>query len=444
MFSANDLHRTLLRLTPAHSRDYVVALSGGADSSALLVAMASLRSRLGAAGVRAVHVNHGLQSAAAEFMARCEQLCSRYEVPLQALPVQLTLESGRSLEEIAREARYAALERNLGEGELLLTAHHRQDQAETFLLQALRGAGPAGLSAMPAVRALDRGWHLRPLLQVSRADIRDFLQAQGVAAIEDVMNADLRFDRAYLRQVIWPPLQQRWPAAAAVVSRAAAHVAQSQSWCEAMARQDLDAIRDGAAISISRLRHLNGTRQIAVLRAFIAASQARAPSQARLEEALRQMLDARGDRMPAIRWAQHALRRYRDRLCLTPASIGKIAACEWDWRAHPVCELSAGLGRLRVRAHRGGLNAAHMPARLRVQARAGGEWIKPESAAATHAVRQLFQQRGIVPWMRDAIPFVFAADSLLAVADLWTDARYCASPGNAGVGFVWEDAPLID
>ncbi len=434
MFSANDLHRALLALRPANALGYVVGLSGGADSSALLVALAELRPRLGAQGVRAVHVDHGLQDAAGDFTACCERLCRRFQVPLTVLRLHIPAAPGRSVEELAREARYAALARELRGGESLLTAHHAQDQAETFLLQALRGAGPAGLSAMPAVRTLGCGWHVRPLLEVGRADIRSYLASQGVEAAADAMNEDARFDRSYLRHAVWPALEHRWPAAAIVLSRSAAHVAQSQRSCDAGARADLDAIRDGDAICASGLRHLSHARQIAVLRAFIESARLRAPSQVRLEEALRQMLDARGDRMPAVRWAAHAVRRYRDRIYLTPGSIPTLARGEWQWRATPVCELGAGLGRLRVRARNGGLDAAVLPGVLQVRARAG---------AAIHGVRHLFQERGIVPWMRAAIPCVFAADSLLAIADLWTGARHRAAAGAPGIGFVWEDAPPI-
>lgn len=444
MFSANDLQRSLRALQPAIASGYVVSLSGGADSAALLAAMAELRLRLGSQTLRAIHIDHGLQPDSPSFADHCEQLCRRFEVPLTVRKLSIDPHAGRSLEELAREARYAALEAELREGESLLTAHHVADQAETFLLQALRGAGPAGLAGMPTSRAFGRGWHLRPLLEVEGADLRAYLAAQGVEHVEDAMNADARFDRSYLRHALWPVLTQRWPAAAAVLSRSAAHVAQAQRWCDAITQADLDACRDGAALSATRLRHLSHARQLAVLRAFVDAANCRAPSQRRLEEGLRQMLDARNDRMPAVHWAHHALRRYQTRIYLTLGSIAEPIPRQWQWRAEPVFQWGAGLGTLRLRPHAGGLDAAQLPAVLRVRARLGGEALKPAPGSATREVRHLFQQRGIVPWMRRAIPYLYAGKSLLAVADLWSDARYRVAPGAPGLALVWDDAPPLD
>lgn len=444
MFSANDLLGTLRALQPAIAGGYVVGLSGGADSAALLAAMVELRPRLGSQTLRAVHVDHGLQPDSAKFAHLCEQMCRRFDVPLAVRKLCIDPHAGRSLEELAREARYAALEAELREGEALLTAHHVADQAETFLLQALRGAGPAGLAGMPTSRAFGRGWHLRPLLAVEVADLRAYLALQGIEHVEDAMNADARFDRSYLRHALWPVLAQRWPAAAAVLSRSAAHVAQAQRWCDAITQADLDACRDGAALSATRLRHLSHSRQLAVLRALVDAANCRAPSQRRLEEALRQMLDARNDRTPAVHWAQHALRRYQTRIYLTPDTIAEPIPREWHWRTEPALRWGAGLGTLHLRPRAGGLDAAQLPAVLRVRARLGGEVLKPALGSATREVRHLFQQRGIVPWMRPAIPYLYADKSLLAVADLWTDSRYRVPPGAPGLALVWEDAPPLD
>ena len=292
-------------------------------------------------------------------------------------------------------------------------------------------------------RAFGRGWHLRPLLDVEVVDLRAWLATQGIEHVEDAMNADARFDRAFLRHALWPVLAQRWPAAAAVLSRSAAHVAQAQRWCDAITQADLDACRDGAALSAARLRHLSHSRQLAVLRAFVDAANCRAPSQRRLQEGLRQMLDARGDRMPAVHWAQHALRRYQTRIYLTPDTITEPIPRDWNWRTELVLGWGAGLGTLRLRPRAGGLDAAQLPAVLQVRPRVGGEALKPALGSATREVRHLFQQHGIVPWMRATIPYLYTGKSLLAVADLWTDARYRVAAGAPGLALVWDEAPPL-
>ena len=434
MFSANDLGESLLSLTPGSSSGYLVGLSGGADSCALLAAMIELRPTLGTRTLRAIHVNHGLQAAAAAFADRCEAICDRLKLPLVVLTPAVRATPGRSLEEVAREARYASLAANLRDGECLLTAHHQQDQAETFLLQALRGSGVKGLSAMPGRRRLGLGWHLRPLLAIKRSDLRSYAAAVEMPAVQDSMNEDLRFDRAYLRHALWPALESRWPAAAQVLARSAAHVAEARRLIEDGLQGDLRAAMDGNALSVAGVRRLQPARRVEVLRAFIESAGVRPPATQKLKEALRQMLCAGADRMPAIYWSEHALRRYRERIYLAPAWIAPVAARDWEFRKTAVCDLGAGHGRLIIRPAEGGLDPGLLPAVLHVRSR---------SDAPVRSVRHLLQERGIVPWMRDSVPFIHVDKRLLAVADLWSDARFQRSTAKTGIAFAWESAPAI-
>ncbi len=443
MFSADDLAHRLRELTPASARGFVVGLSGGADSLALLHAAVAAAAQL-RLPLRALHVDHGLQAAAARFIEAATSASASLGVPCRVLKVSLPDAAGRSVEELAREARYAALAADLRPRECLLTAHHQDDQAETFLLQALRGAGLAGLAAMPVSRPLGAGWHLRPLLDVSRASLRARLAGSGLAAAEDAMNVDRRFDRAYLRQEVWPALQRRWPAAGVVLSRSAAHLAVAQADGRVQACRDLARVRDGGALAVPALRRLSPPHRAAALRAFIEAAGARPPPQARLEEALRQILEARADAQPSIRWASHALRRYRDRLYLTAAEPPAVRACSWPWREEATCELGRGVGILSWRGQPGGLDPQRLPPVIEVRPRAGGEVLRAARGGVTHDLRHLLQERGVVPWARSQLPLLWSQGTLLAAADLWMNADYCVAAGEAGLCLRWESAPCID
>src|ERR1700733_12109947 len=199
-FSAASLYAVLDSSVPEGARGLVVALSGGADSAALLSRLSALGGGFRGLPLRAVHIDHGLQAAAAEFRNNASALCDQLQVPLQIIAVKVQAKAGASLEAAAREARYAVLAAQIKSRECLLTAHHREDQAETFLLQSLRGAGVAGLSAMPVCRALGAGWHARPLLDVAQSELLDFSRHLGNFRSADPINADLRFDRTYLRK----------------------------------------------------------------------------------------------------------------------------------------------------------------------------------------------------------------------------------------------------
>ena len=233
----------------------LVAVSGGADSACLLTAIAQLGVPCTARGfdVRAVHVDHRLQRASALLCAASVELCRRLQIPLTVAAIEVETAAGDSIEAAAREARYRRLGLELEPGECLLTAHHAQDQAETLLLQLLRGAGLPGLSAMPMCRPFARGWHLRPLLDVARRDLREFRERHAIAAVDDPMNDDPRFDRSYLRRQVWPLIERRWPGAATALTRTSHHIAEAQELLDRSAAATVQRLRDGDALSVSGL-----------------------------------------------------------------------------------------------------------------------------------------------------------------------------------------------
>jgi len=429
---------------PAGATGLVVALSGGADSAALLAAAASLGATFRALPLRAVHIDHGLQDAAAAFREACAALCRRLHIPLAVIPVVVQTPPGGSIEAAARDARYAALEAELEPGECLLTAHHSEDQAETLLLQALRGAGLKGMSAMPLCRPLGRGWHLRPMLEVSQAELLAFGAVQSGVSVLDPMNQDLRFDRGYLRQKVWPLIETRWPGCAAALSRTARHVAEAQELLERAAAADVARLRDGDALSVPGLRALSPPERINAIRFWLCEAGVEPPSTARLTEALRQVFEAKVDHLPTIAWGNNALRRYRQRVFLTDAHPPRLEGTRcWTSASESAVELGANLGQLRWALQIGGIDVARLPASLSVRRREGGEALKPAAQAKTRSVQHLCQSQGVLPWMRDALPLVFAGDALIAVADLWMDARWCAAPAEPGLGIVWQQAPII-
>ncbi len=446
MSSLPRLLRDVLQAeAPDEATGFVVALSGGADSGALLAALAALAAK-GELGLplRAVHIDHGLQAAATAFREVCEALTRSLHVPLTIIAARVCSAPGVSLEAAARDARYTALGTELRAGECLLTAHHSDDQAETFLLQALRGAGLKGLAGMPLLRSFAGGWHLRPLLSVRRAELREFAAECGVIAVADPMNDDPRFDRSHLRTELWPHIQNRWPGATQALTRAAAHAAEGQELLDALADGDLALLREGDALSLPRLRALAQARRVNVLRRWLCNEAAILPPTARLQEALRQVFDAGADQLPVVVWDRYALRRYRDRLFLTPADPPRLAkTLAWDFASQERLELGLGLGTLSGHDRLGGLARERLPAQLTVTGRSGGEALKPAHGAATRSVQHLCQELGVLPWMRDALPYVFAGRDLVAIGDLWLEARCCVPRGETGIAFRWLGAPAI-
>jgi tRNA(Ile)-lysidine synthase len=440
--SSGRLRAALEAHVPAGTTGLVVALSGGADSVSLLRSIGSLGSTFRGLSTRAVHIDHGLSPAAPEFRAACARLCANLGVPLTIIEVEVDASPGVSIEAAARDARYLALAAELRNGECLLTAHHDRDQAETLLLQALRGAGLKGMSGMPACRPFGRGWHVRPALDVSPEEL-----ARGIgrgAFVEDPMNADLRFDRSYLRRELWPVIEKRWPGARVALARSAGHAAEAQRLLDRAGAAEVARIRDGDALAVPALRSLSPEARMNAVRYWLAETGVEPPSTAKLHEALRQILRARDEHLPVVAWGDNALRRYRQRLFLTDAEPPRLGdARAWSVAPGGRLDLGAGLGALYWQEQRGGLDRARLSDAVVVRARTGGEALKPSPRGRTQSVQHLFQSYGVLPWMRDAVPLIFAGESLIAVADLWADGRHAAAPDQPGLAVVWERGPVV-
>ncbi len=255
-----------------------MAFSGGLDSTVLLHLLAQLARSEALPALSALHVHHGLQAAADGWPAHCQVVCRSLGIPLRVERVQVAV--GGSIEQAARDARYRAFQANLGEGQVLLTAQHLDDQAETLLFRLLRGAGLRGLAAMPASRPLGGGRLCRPLLGVSRAELEAYAQTHRLDWVEDPSNQDPRFSRNYLRREIMPRLASHWPQAVAGMARCAAHLREAEDLLAELAAIDLRACRqpseldwpdwlDLPRIALEPLRRLSAARQRNLLRAWL-------------------------------------------------------------------------------------------------------------------------------------------------------------------------------
>jgi tRNA(Ile)-lysidine synthase len=424
------------RVLPRSARDAprLIAVSGGADSAVLLELAAAQVVR---PPLRAIHIDHALQPAAAAFAASARRQCARLGIELLQVRVQVDARHPQGLEAAARAARYAAFAAAMQPGEVLMTAHHQDDQAETFLLRALRGSGVAGLAAIAPWQRFGPGHLWRPLLAASRALLRAYAQAQGLAWVEDPHNGDPRFDRAWLRSELWPRLQQRWPQAAAELARAASRAAEAASLLDERAAADLAGLRRGEALSVSALRALPAARRRLALQHWLAVERGlpQAP-RAALERAGPELLDAAADREPCIRWRGGCLLRYRDLIVATPPlPAPPPAGWRVQWRplqsAEPELLLPEGCGRLRWRGA--------LPDEIFVLRFAhGGEVFKPPGSQHRRRLKQLFQERGVPPWIRRRTPLLFAGERLIWAGGLGSDADSPLPPD----ALVWECALL--
>jgi tRNA(Ile)-lysidine synthase len=414
-----------------------IALSGGLDSTVLLVALAQLQ-RAGSlrARLRALHVDHGLHADSASWGTACAALAAAWSVPLESVRVTIPCRQGASPEAAAREARYAALAAHLQPGEVLMTAHHADDQLETILLQWLRGGGLRAVAGMaPLGPFAGDAWHARPLLDFTRDDLAGWATAQGLHWLEDPSNQDLRFDRNHLRLAVLPLLRQRWPGAARTAGRVADFARDALTAEAATVARDLPAVLRGSALDLRALQSLDGPRQRAVLRAWLAGLGLPPPPARTLAALLHDMQHAAADRNPESRWPGAIVRRYRGHLHAGPSPAAPVAAARWNgagrlaWSAESSLELVADSGR--------GFSRARLPSAFDVVPRSPGAGFRPAGGAHRRPLRKWLQERDVLPWRRDALPIFCADGQLLAVADLGVAAEFAAAPGESSWRIVW-------
>jgi tRNA(Ile)-lysidine synthase len=429
-FGPQWLHARLAQLLPGFPRlSLCVAFSGGADSTALLAALAPLaRPPL---KVRALHVDHGLHRDSRAWSRHCRAVARELGVPLGVRAVAVERRRGESLEAAARAARYRALRAALRPGEALLTAHHEDDQLETVLLQLLRGAGVAGLAAMPAVAPFGGGVLVRPLLTVPHAQLLQWLKGRGLSWIEDDSNAQLHLNRNYLRARVLPLIRARWPAAAATAARSARHAAEAQRLLDALGAADVARASVGTMLSAKVLRTLPPERRRNALRFWIVAAGELPPPTSLLQELAGPLLAARPDSHPRVAWEQVLVQRQADLLSLrtrpgtvdtAPRGHPQLPETRWPWRECASCVLPPPFGTLCVRADsRGPLDLDALASPLIVRSRRGGERLRPLRGGPRRALKSLLQEARIPLAQRAHLPLIFAGDVLVAVAGLWLD-----------------------
>lgn len=438
-----------------------VALSGGLDSMVLLrLAHAVARAR--GADLFALHVHHGLSPNADAWRERCRDAADALGVPFDARDVQVT-PGGSGIEAAARKRRYAALGdmcRAHGVG-LLLTAHHLDDQAETVLLQLLRGSGPAGLSGMDAANRAptllgDASLVMaRPLLDIPRTTLEAVAVREGIAWVEDESNLDPRYARNALRHGAMPALAAAFPGFQQRIARAAGHMRSTRRLLDDLAAGDLAACLDGDAVDLARLRTFSRDRIDNLLRHWFARRGIAMPSTAWLAQMVTQLLSARDDAQPLVRHPDCEVRRHRERLYLVPHAPelagmrdpdddGIIVkhAQRFAWRGEASLAFPDYGGILHFDPSGRGFDAGWLRAQaLEIDFRKGGEKLKPAPNRPTRSLKHLFQADGVPAWERTRLPVVWRRTGngaeLLFAAGLGMDCRH-ADDGEGRIALRWE------
>lgn len=426
-----DVAGVLARYVHPHAR-LTLALSGGLDSVVLLHALLALRDGH-PFELRAVHVHHGLSPHADDWAAFCRDLCATHGVELIIHRVHVKRDDPAGIEAAARRERqhiFAVLD-----ADFLLTAHHRDDQAETLMLQLLRGAGPKGLAAMAGMQSRP-GWRaaqLRPLLTIPRADLLRTAQEHGLAWVDDESNLDPRYRRNALRQQVMPLLAQHFPGADRTLARAAALQADAAELLDDLARLDAQAAIAGERLDCGALVRLSTARARNLLRHFIEQHGQAMPSLRWLDEALHQLRAAQADARVRVNLGRMELWRYRGGAYLVAPGPQWVEPVRWQGEA-AIWVPAAGVDVRMEPVNGTGLRQATLAAGdVTFGVRTGGEHLRLHAGGPRRSLKNLLQEHGIPPWQRERLPLMWCDDRLVWAAGIGFEADLCAVPGEAGI-----------
>jgi len=409
------------------AHELTVAFSGGMDSTVLLYLLSCVAGPSGWS-LRAVHVHHGLNAAAEDWVRHCEHVCTKLRIPLQVERVSVVPE-GRGLEDAARQVRHAALQEATPSGWIVL-AHHADDQAETLLQRLVRGTGVAGAAAMRPVDAARRLW--RPLLDLPRETLRCWAMAQGLAWIEDDSNTDESLSRNFFRHRVLSPVKQHFPSGVENIARACRHFEEAAALLQELAEADAEMVGWGNGAR-RRIRLLSDARIRNLLRHWIVSAGALAPSAVRLE-ALRTGLSSHA----AMRWEHQdlAVCAYHEAVWLEPADQSRPVPTVW----HGEPRLPWGKGWISFTPGTGP-DVVRLPdardCRIEIGLRQGGEALQLASNRPHRSLKHLFQEKDVPPWARSALPVVRVQKDLVWVGAVGCNARWLAGEGKSGWRIEW-------
>jgi tRNA(Ile)-lysidine synthase len=430
------VEKSFVSLSTSHKKmkSITVALSGGIDSVVLLHLLHQLQKRQNFT-LKASHVHHGLSKNADKWVKFCEKLCAKLSVPLDVHHIKLPQKKLLGTEGEARQLRYEKLLQS--QTDLVVLAHHEDDQAETFLLQLMRGAGVKGLSSMAHFDDSRRLW--RPLLNASRIDIESYAKKHKLKWIEDESNQNIDFDRNFIRSKVLPILKNRFNHIIKVISRSASHLAEAQHLLDDLAKLDLKSYLKSDKykhkLNVKTLDKLSNARAKNVLRFWLEINDQLMLSKDLLDELLRQVLTAKKDADLKIQISKdYEIRRYQDEIYIVPKNnnIQKNYVIIWAGESEIILPNGHKLTFKKVKGR--GINLKFLDhQKLKIRNRQGGEIFKPDSKRPTKKIKQLLQESDLPPWERDALPLVFIEDELAFVPNFGVDIKFQCKPKETGL-----------
>ena len=430
---------------------FLVAYSGGVDSSVLLHMLHSAKPTY-SFSLTALHIDHGIHPQSGSWLEHCAEFCHSLGINFKSTQLSLSQQSEKISEDDARIARYAWLETQTEKGDVILTAHHQNDQAETFLLNLMRGSGARGLSAIQVSRNFGKGLLVRPMLNISRSQILEYAAEHELSYIEDPANSDLQHNRNYMRQVVIPSLEQRWPSAVELISHSAALLVKSRNLQASLAQIDAESCKSegtgflsiGYQLSLRKFRLLDEARQVNLIRYWTKFHSLPEPGQQIIENFLDKVI-SRCSKFMEVGSDELGYRiyLYQNNLYLARARCYPNADQSISWNLRDTLSLeSLGLKLIPIHSVGEGLSFNRVMENLSIRFRTGGEKIRLPKRNHSTSLKKLYQEYSIPPWERKVLPLVYCGDELAAIASWMVSERFQAKESEHSIYFALEQIPV--
>ena len=415
--------------------EILMGFSGGLDSSVLLHLLSQMRAKLNFK-LKAIHVHHGLSSSADDWLNFCKEKCKLLDIEFHSEKVKINEKTSLGIEGEARKLRYKAIKET--QKDIVALGHHQNDQAETLMLQLLRGAGLKGLAAMPEFDSKRKFW--RPLLNIKKDTLEKYAKDKKIEYIEDESNQDINFDRNFIRKKVLPLIESRYPSSIETMSRSAINISEGHHLNELVALDDSKSVMsdDGKYLFITDLKSLPKIRAINLIRWWLSFNNLLMPSRRNIDELYKQILLIKRDTSLNLKISDDAsIRAYNNKLFIVSLDINP-SKFDLKWSGQEELYLPNKTKLQFIKIKEGGLSLSKLGVKtLRVRSRAGGEKLKPFSDQPSRSLKYLFQTADIPIWERGQIPLIFAKNQLVAVPNLAIQHKYKSIKGEEGYQINW-------
>ncbi len=420
------------------SGKFWIACSGGMDSSVLLHLFYSNKNKIDQ-DMEIIYINHGLQEEANDWAVFCEKQSLQYDIPFTQLQVIEVCPKGSSVEAWAREKRYSLIEEVMNKNDVLFTAHHQDDQVETFFLQALRGAGPRGLASMPLVKKYAKALHARPLLKYSRSELKRYAEENNIIWKNDKSNLDVRYDRNYFRHKIMPVIEERWPAYRETINRLINHQKESRMLLDEVAKDDINLAqhKNMMSLDLDVIQNLSIERQKNLIFLWLKELNLNSPGSKNIDQIISDIIYSATEKSPCVNWENVEVRRYKNLLYAFKMMSEHDVNVEYTWKLENILDISDETLVAKSECGKGISKLKTENADFVIRYRQGGEKIHPDNLSHSKTVKQLFQEQSVLPWLRDRIPLIYINSELAVIPGFCIDKSYSADKNESSWDIHW-------